>query len=223
MNLRTAVLVLLTALVAVAAWPQAVTEPPGDPPMPAMVVDGHTMAPAEWAGDLTGETVTINAIPMMYVGKAAREAGRTIMFADAPEGTVLSIRVGLRSIDFLLLPPGEFWRHPWVRYLIAQANIYQLQPMPYWPYAEANIPARPPHHISPRWPFLVWRPDEEWLLLEIEPAPVDPEDVAPELRVPIEVPDVPDVPDVDAPPPPEPDMMDEPPMEDPMMDEPPPM
>lgn len=220
MNLRVAFFVLLASVIATSAWAQPRTAPAVEgEPRPAMIVGGHTLAPAVWAEDLEGKTVTVNGISMMYVGKAAREAGRTIMFSDEPEGRILSIRVGLRSIDFLILPPGEFWRHPWVRHLIARADIYRLQPLPYWPYQEANIPARPPHNIDPRWPFLVWKPDEAWLLLNLEPPPApEPELVMPTDIRPRVTPEEPDV-EVAPPPAPPPDEMAPPPG----MDAPPPM
>ena len=225
MNLRNALPVLLASLLTTSAWAQARTAPVGEGPRPAMIVGGHTLTPAAWVDDLTGDTVTIDSVEMLYVGRAAKDAGRTVTFVDRPEGRVLSIRIGIRTMDYLILPPGEFWRHPWVRHLIAQANIYRLQPLPYYPYVEANIPPRPPHHISPRWPYLEWSPDEAWLLLNLQPPPPPvaepvtihvPDATPPDPDAPAEVaPAPPPGPPAEAPPPgmgaPPPPGMDEPP------------
>lgn len=226
MNLRMVLIVMLGLLVAGSAWAQPRTAPAGDGPKPAMIVGGKALSPAEWAVNLTGDTVTINGISMMYVGQAAKAAGSTVTISNTPEGRILSVRIGIRSLDFLVLPPGEFWRHPWVRHLIAQADIYRLQPLPYFPYVEANIPARRPHHISPRWPYLEWSPDEAWLLLNLEPPPPPaPETIAPRQPEPRATAEDPAAAAAPAPPPPPPGGMGAPPGMGgpPGMDEPPPM
>ncbi|NLO07648.1 MAG: hypothetical protein GX131_17645 [candidate division WS1 bacterium] len=178
MTLRTPLLVLLACLMATAAWAQAYTAPPGDGPKPAMIVGGSALTPAAWVEGLQGNAVELDGVPMMWIGAAAKAAGGSGTIEATPEGKILRIRAGIRTMEFQILSPGEFWRHPWVRHLIAQANIYQLQPMPYWPYEEANIPSRPPHKVEWKRPYLDWKPDEAWLLLNLEPPPPPVEEVA---------------------------------------------
>jgi hypothetical protein len=186
MKLRTALTVLLASLmvsVTWADWPApggdglpARTQRPGDGPKPAMIVDGHTLTPAVWVEGLDGETVEVDGVEMIWVGKAAKAAGGSATMQTGPEGKILQLRAGIRTMEFVILPPGEFWRHPWVRWTVQNASGYQLQPLPLWPYVEANIPATPPHHVSPQRPYLHWTPDEAWLLLNLTPpAPVEEE------------------------------------------------
>ncbi|MGI5816590.1 MAG: hypothetical protein ACOX9R_00685 [Armatimonadota bacterium] len=232
MKLRTALVVLLAALMATSAWAQARTAPAGDGPKPAMIVDGRALTPAAWVEGLQGETVTVNGVSMMWVGAAAKAAGGTATIVTGPEGKLLQIRSGIRSMEFLILPHGEFWRHPWVRKLIADVSVYRLQPMPYWPYEEANIPARPPHGVNWKRPYLDWKPDEAWLLINLTPPPPpEPEPVVvPERDTEVAEPAAPvtrPTPE-DAPPDgmggmPPGGGMGGPPPDDMMMDEPPPM
>lgn len=171
MTLRTALIVLLASLMATAVWAQAQTAPAGDGPKPAMIVDGRALTPAVWVEGLQGDTVELDGVSMMWVGAAAKDAGGTATIETGPEGKILSIRAGIRTMEFVILPAGEFWRHPWVRGLIADASVYQLQPMPYWPYQEANIPSTPPFGVDWKRPYLQWKPDEAWLLLNLMPPP----------------------------------------------------
>ncbi len=166
MTQRTLLIAFLVCLVATSAWAQARTEPAGEGPKPAMIVDGRAIAPAAWAKGLRGETVTLDGVEMMWIGKAAKEAGGSATIETTPGGKMLHVRSGIRTMDFVVMQPGEFWRHPWVRDLIPVA---QLQPMPYWPYEEANIPADAPHRVTWKRPYLDWKPDEAWLLLNLEP------------------------------------------------------
>lgn len=237
MRIRTALMVLAASLMVTTVWAQAVTEPAGVGPRPAMIVEGRALTPAAWVDGIDGETVTVNGVSMMWVGAAAKDAGGTATITRGPDQKLLQVRVGLRTMEYIVLPPGEFWRHPWVRHLIANAGIHRLQPMPYWPYEEANIPARPPHTVNWKRPYLEWRPDESWLLLNLmPPEPVEPE--VPLLRPRVDeevtvedaaraVPPAEPAAPAPGPPPgemggPPPDAMGGPPM-DPMMDEPPPM
>lgn len=168
---RTLLIVALVCLAAVAAWSQARTEPAGEGPKPAMIVNGRVLAPAAFAAGLTGDTVHLDGVEMLWVGAAVKNAGGSATIEVTPEGKLLHTRSGMRSMDFVILPPGEFWRHPWVRYLIADAGLYQLQPMPWWPYVEANFPSQPPYTVEWRRPYLMWKPDEYWLLLHLNPPP----------------------------------------------------
>jgi hypothetical protein len=177
MTMRTALIVLLVGLVATSAWAQARTAPPADGPKPAMIVAGRALTPAAWAEGLQGDTVELDGVDMIWIGAAARAAGGSAMITTGPEGRILNVRAGTRSTDFVILPPGEFWRDPWVRYLIAQADVYELQPLPWWPYEEANIPTTPPHAVNWKRPYLDWKPDEAWLLLNLMPPPPPAEEV----------------------------------------------
>lgn len=171
---RTVMFVVLVSLVAVSAWAQALTEPAGPGPKPAMIVAGRALTPSAFAESLRGDTVRLDGVEMLWVGAAAKSMGGSATIEDTPEGRMLHVRSGMRTLEFVILPPGEFWRHPWVRQLIVDAGrygIYQLQPLPRWPYEEANIPARPPYGVDWKRPYLEWRPDEAWLLLHLEPPP----------------------------------------------------
>ncbi len=168
---RTLMIVVLVSLVAVAAWAQALTEPAGAGPKPAMIVDGRALTPMAFADGLQGDTVRLDGVEMLWIGAAVKASGGNATIEDTPEGRILSVRSAMHSAEFVVLPPGEFWRHPWVRQLIVDAGrygVYQLQPLPYWPYEEANVPAG-----AADWkrPYLQWRPDEAWLLLNLEPPP----------------------------------------------------
>ncbi len=171
MTMRTALIVLLVCLVATSAWAQARTAPAGDGPKPAMIVAGRTLTPAVWVEGLQGDTVTLDGVEMMWVGAAAKASGGSTTIETGPDGKLLHIRAGIRTMDFVILPPGEFWRHPWVRRLIADVSMYELQPLPWWPYEEANIPSTPPHSVNWKRPYLDWKPDEAWLLLNLMPPP----------------------------------------------------
>ncbi|MGD9498670.1 MAG: hypothetical protein AB7Y46_20415 [Armatimonadota bacterium] len=171
MTLRTLVAVLLVGLTAMTVGAQALTEPPGPGPKPAMIVGGRALTPAVFAEGLEGETVRLDAVEMLWVGAAAKAAGGSAVIEATPEGKMLRVSAGMRTMEFVILPPGEFWRHPWVRRLIADASIMQLQPLPPWPYEEANIPPHPPHTVNWKRPYLDWKPDEAWLLLHLEPPP----------------------------------------------------
>lgn len=175
MRLRTALIVLLASLTATSVWAQARTAPAGDGLKPAMIVHGRALTPASWVEGLQGETVELDGVEMMWVGAAAKDAGGSATIEMTPEGKILSLRAGIRTMEFVILPPGEFWRHPWVRGLIANASIYQLQPMPYWPYQEANLPSTPPYGVNWKRPYLDWKPDEAWLLLNLMPPPPEEE------------------------------------------------
>lgn len=177
MTMRTALIVLLACLMATSVWAQAVTAPAGDGPKPAMIVAGRALAPAVWAEGLQGETVVLDGVEMMWVGAAAKAAGGSATIETVPEGKLLSIRSGIRTMEFMILPQGEFWRHPWVRRLIADASVYQLQPLPWWPYEEANLPGSPPFGVNWKRPYLDWKPDESWLLLNLMPPPPPVEEV----------------------------------------------
>lgn len=177
MKLRTALVVLVACLMTTSAWAQAMTAPAGDGPKPAMIVGGQTLTPADWVEGVTGDTVELDGISMMFVGEAAREAGGSVTFEAGPEGRILNVRVGIRTMEFVVLSPGQFWRHPWVRGLMP---VNELQPMPYWPYEEANIPSTPPFGVQWKRPYLQWKPDESWLLLNLEPPP-EPEEEAAEM------------------------------------------
>lgn len=172
MTQRTPLIVLLACLAATAAWGQAYTAPAGDGPKPAMIVSGRALAPAAWVEGVHGDTVTLDGVEMMWIGAATKDAGGEATIEQTPQGRTLHLSVGMRTMDFQILSPGLFWRHPWVRDLIA---VSHLQPMPYWPYEEANIPARAPHGVSWKRPYLDWKPDEAWLLLHLQPpAPPEP-------------------------------------------------
>jgi len=171
MTMRTALIVLLVCLVATSAWAQARTAPAGDGPKPAMIVAGHTLTPAVWVEGLQGDTVMLDGVEMMWVGAAAKASGGSATIETGPDGKLLHIRAGIRTMDFVVLPNGEFWRHPWVRRLIADVSMYELQPIPWWPYEEANIPSTPPHSVNWKRPYLDWKPDEAWLLLNLMPPP----------------------------------------------------
>jgi hypothetical protein len=136
-----------------------------------MIVDGRAVTPAAWVEGLQGDTVELDGVEMMWVGAAAKDAGGSATIEMTPDGKMLSLRAGIRTMEFVILPPGEFWRHPWVRGLIADASVYQLQALPWWPYVEANIPAHPPHTVDWERPYLDWEPDEAWLLLNLMPPP----------------------------------------------------
>jgi len=171
MALRTLMIVVLVSLVGAAAWAQALTEPAGAGPKPAMIVDGRALTPLAFADGLQGDTVRLDGVEMLWIGAAVKAAGGNATIDDTPEGRMLSVRSAAHSAQYMVLPPGEFWRHPWVRHLIAHAGrygVYQLQPLPWWPYVEANVPAG-----AADWkrPYLQWRPDEAWLLLNLEPPP----------------------------------------------------
>jgi hypothetical protein len=171
MRVRTVLMVLVASLMATGVWAQARTAPAEDGRKPAMIVDGHALTPAAWVEGLNGETVEIDGVSMMWVGAAAKDAGGSAMIESGPDGKMLQIRAGVRTMEFIILAPGEFWRHPWVRHLIANASVYQLQPMPWWPYEEANLPSTPPHGVNWKRPYLDWKPDESWLLLNLTPPP----------------------------------------------------
>ncbi len=171
MTKRTALIVLLVCLVATAAWAQARTAPAGDGPKPALIVAGRALTPAAWVEGLQGDTVKLDGVDMMWVGAAAKASGGSTTIEVGPDGKLLHIRAGIRTMDFVILPPGEFWRHPWVRKLIADVSMYELQPIPWWPYQEANIPSNPPYGVNWRRPYLDWKPDEAWLLLNLMPPP----------------------------------------------------
>ncbi len=177
MKVRTALTVLVASLIATSVWAQARTAPAGDGPKPAMIVDGRALTPATWVEGLQGESVEIDGVEMMWVGAAAKNAGGSATMQMGPEGKILQLRAGVRTMEFVILPPGEFWRHPWVRELIADASVYQLQPMPYWPYVEANFPSTPPYGVNWKRPYLDWKPDEAWLLLNLMPPPPPAEEV----------------------------------------------
>ncbi len=170
-TLRAALMTLLACLLTTLAWGQANTAPAGDGPKPAMIVDGHALTPAVWVEGLDGETVGLDGVEMMWVGAAAKESGGSAAIETGPDGKMLHIRAGIRTMEYVILPQGEFWRHPWVRRLIADSSPYQLQPMPYWPYEEANLPSTPPFGINWKRPYLDWKPDEAWLLLNLMPPP----------------------------------------------------
>ncbi len=171
MSVRTLTVVLLACLVAVSAWAQPRTAPAEAGPKPAMIVGGHTLAPAVWAEGLQGDTVSVDGVEMMWVGAAAKASGGTARLETGPEATILHIRSGIRTLEFVIMQPGEFWRHPWVRGLIAANSVYQLQSLPYWPYEEANYPSQPPYGFNWKRPYLEWKRDEAWLLLNLEPPP----------------------------------------------------
>ena len=174
MAFRTLMIVVLVSLVAAAAWAQALTEPAGAGPKPAMIVDGRALTPMAFADGLQGDTVRLDGVEMLWIGAAVKASGGNATIEDTPEGRILNVRSAMHSAEFIVLPPGEFWRHPWVRQLIVDAGrygVYQLQPLPYWPYVEANIPAHPPHGVDWKRPYLQWKPDEAWLLLNLEPPP----------------------------------------------------
>ena len=168
---RTLLIVALVCLTAVAAWSQARTEPAGEGPKPAMIVGGRALTPVAFAEGLTGDTVRLDGVEMLWVGAAVKAAGGGATIEMTPEGKLLHVRSGMRSMDLVILPQGDFWRHPWVRNLIADAAPYQLQPMPWWPYVEANLPSNPPYTVEWRRPYLIWKPDEAWLLLHLNPPP----------------------------------------------------
>jgi len=178
MALRTLLIVVLVGLTAVVVFAQARTEPAGAGPKPAMIVAGRALTPAAFADGLQGDTVTLDGVDMLWVGAAAKAGGGSARIEVTPEGKMLHVRAGTRTLEFVVLPPGEFWRHPWVRDLIAGNSVYELQPLPYRPYEEANIPAHAPHGVNWKRPYLDWKPDEAWLLLNLEPPP--PEE--PEIR-----------------------------------------
>ena len=174
MALRTLMIVVLVSLVAATAWAQALTEPAGAGPKPAMIVDGRALTPMAFADGVQGDTVRLDGVEMLWIGAAVKASGGNATIEDTPEGRILSVRSAMHSAQYVVLPPGEFWRHPWVRQLIVDASrygVYQLQPLPYWPYVEANIPAHPPHGVDWKRPYLQWKPDEAWLLLNLEPPP----------------------------------------------------
>ncbi len=182
MALRTLMIVVLVSLVAATAWAQALTEPAGVGPKPAMIVDGRVLTPMAFADGLRGDTVRLDGVEMLWIGAAVKASGGNATIEDTPEGRILNVRSAMHSAQFIVLPPGEFWRHPWVRQLIVDAGrygVYQLQPLPYWPYVEANLPAHPPFGVDWKRPYLQWKPDEAWLLLNLEPPPPpEPEVVA---------------------------------------------
>ena len=176
---RTLLIAVLLCLTAVAVLAQARTEPAGAGPKPAMIVAGRALTPAVFAGSLTGPTVRLDGVDMLWVDAAARAAGGSAVIERTPAGKMLRISAGMNAMDFLILPPGEFWRHPWVRDLIARSSIYQLQPLPDWPYVEVNLPAHAPFGVEWKRPYLQWKPDEAWLLLNLEPPPpAEPEVMA---------------------------------------------
>lgn len=178
MTMRTALIVLLVCLVATSCWAQARTAPAGDGPKPAMIVAGHALTPAAWVEGLRGDTVNLDGVEMMWVGAAAKASGGRAEIEVGPEGKMLNIRAGIRTMEFVILPPGEFWRHPWVRRLIADVSMYQLQPLPWWPYEEANFPSNPPYGVNWKRPYLDWKPDEAWLLLNLMPPPPPEPEIA---------------------------------------------
>ena len=162
---RTLLIVALVCLAAVAAWSQARTEPAGEGPKPAIIVNGRVLAPAAFAAGLTGDTVRLDGVEMLWVGAAVKNAGGSATIEVTPEGKLLHTRSGMRSMDFVILPPGEFWRHPWVL-PDRRRGGYRLQPMPWWPHVEANFPSQPPYTVEWR-RYLMWKPDSRWLLLHI--------------------------------------------------------
>ena len=60
---RTVMIVVLASLVAVSAWAQALTEPAGPGPKPAMIVAGRALTPAAFAESLRGDTCLLYTSP----------------------------------------------------------------------------------------------------------------------------------------------------------------